>query len=219
MNTNSLKTCTLLCFMVLIGVFGCKKGGDSSGFSTPVITSIAPLSAGNGDTVTLQGRNFGLIQSGTNLTINNNAVVIISSSTTLIRIIVPKLAGSGNFLLTSNGKTCESPAFTYKYKATVTTLAGDGSTGTNDGTGNIASFNCPWGISPDNAGNIYVADCYNRLIRKINTTTGSVSTITIPPSFDFYSPYNIAFSKNDNNLYVTDFNQHVMKISQAGIPS
>ncbi|HEY8999881.1 MAG TPA: NHL repeat-containing protein [Mucilaginibacter sp.] len=59
----------------------------------------------------------------------------------------------------------------------VTTIAGSGSKGANDGTGKAASFNTPSGIAIDKSGNIYVADENNNLIRKI-TQAGAVTTIS-----------------------------------------
>jgi sugar lactone lactonase YvrE len=59
----------------------------------------------------------------------------------------------------------------------VTTLAGTaGVTGNADGVGAAAQFNQPWGIAVDAAGNVYVADTENYLIRKI-TPAGAVSTL------------------------------------------
>jgi sugar lactone lactonase YvrE len=59
----------------------------------------------------------------------------------------------------------------------VTTLAGHaGESGRIDGTGEAARFNGPNGLSVDGAGNLYVADTGNSLIRKI-TMAGVVSTI------------------------------------------
>ena len=59
----------------------------------------------------------------------------------------------------------------------VTTIAGSGSRGANDGAGTAASFNTPAGIAVDKSGNIYVADENNNLIRKI-TQAGAVTTIS-----------------------------------------
>jgi sugar lactone lactonase YvrE len=58
----------------------------------------------------------------------------------------------------------------------VSTLAGTaGVSGNADGAGGAAQFNQPWGIAVDAAGNVYVADTQNYLIRKI-TPQGVVTT-------------------------------------------
>jgi serine/threonine-protein kinase len=49
----------------------------------------------------------------------------------------------------------------------VTTLAGSGAIGATDATGTAASFNFPYGVAVDAAGNAYVADYGNNKIRKI----------------------------------------------------
>lgn len=50
---------------------------------------------------------------------------------------------------------------------TVSTLAGNGTAGYQDGPGASAEFGYPYGIAVDLQGNVYVADYYNLCIRKI----------------------------------------------------
>ena len=58
-----------------------------------------------------------------------------------------------------------------------TTLAGRaGSSGSADGTGTNALFNRPWNLAVDAAGNIFVTEAANHLVRKI-TPAGVVTTL------------------------------------------
>src|SRR5437588_9562177 len=59
---------------------------------------------------------------------------------------------------------------------TFTTLAGQASSGSADGTGSAARFNEPFGVATDSSGNVYVADSYNQTSRKI-TPAGVVTTL------------------------------------------
>ena len=58
----------------------------------------------------------------------------------------------------------------------VSTVAGDGSAGYVDGPVDKAQFNGPIGLAVSEGGDIYVADTYNDVIRRI-TTEGQVTTI------------------------------------------
>lgn len=58
----------------------------------------------------------------------------------------------------------------------VTTLAGDGTSGSTDGVGTLASFNSPFGVATDGS-NLYVADTANNRIRRIAISTGAVTTL------------------------------------------
>ena len=50
----------------------------------------------------------------------------------------------------------------------LSTLAGNGQAGRQDGLGRDAQFNGPTGVAVDGMGNVYVSDTYNDVIRKID---------------------------------------------------
>lgn len=105
----------------------------------------------------------------------------------------------------------------------VTTFAGTGSSGYTDGMGTTASFYGPRGIAVDSSDNVYVADAYNDVIRKI-TSDGEVTTYagTGSEGFDnglgteasFNTPTNVAVD-GSGNVYVSDSgNESIRKITR-----
>jgi DNA-binding beta-propeller fold protein YncE len=71
----------------------------------------------------------------------------------------------------------------------VTTFAGSGNVGNADGTGTAASFSHPAGVAVDAAGNVYVADTNNNLIRKI-TPAGVVTSLAGSGYLSLITPFN-----------------------------
>ncbi|MGL2967530.1 putative Ig domain-containing protein [Flavobacterium sp. XGLA_31] len=94
----------------------------------------------------------------------------------------------------------------------VSTLAGSGAQGAQNGPANVATFNTATAIAVDNSGNVYVGEYVNSLIRKI-TPDGTVSTYCgngvidsidgIGTDASFGCPTGLSFDAW-GNLYVAD---------------
>jgi sugar lactone lactonase YvrE len=93
---------------------------------------------------------------------------------------------------------------------TVSTLAGTGQPGIQNGDLTRASFNNPAGVALDNTGNIFIADAVNHAIRVISTG-GSVSTLAVLPSH----PYDLV-TDPAGNVYSVNGNDTVFKITPDG---
>ena len=110
--------------------------------------------------------------------------------------------------------------------AVVTTIAGTaGMSGSADGIGDNARFNVPFGVAVDAAGNLYIADQYNHIIRK-RTPVGGVSTIGgtagsvgntdgLGSSARFNYPAGVAVSRS-GYLYIADQNNHIIRRALVG---
>ncbi|MDO8414123.1 MAG: hypothetical protein Q7S51_10080 [Gallionellaceae bacterium] len=141
------------------------------------------------------------------------------------------------YSLTSNSAGNLYVTDTYNHTIRKITTAGVVSTfagaarefGSSDGSGAAAHFMNPYGIASDIAGNLYVADSSNHIIRKM-TGAGLVTLFAgaagVAGSTDgsgaasrFYYPHWIA-SDNAGNLYVADTDNHtIRKITPAGVVS
>ena len=124
------------------------------------------------------------------------------------------LNASTTFTLTVTNSTGSATAQTRVLAGNVAVFAGQPtSAGYQDGQGTDARFFQPAGIVPDSAGNIYLVDQGNQVIRSI-TPAGLTSTLAgtadtsgsldgVGLSAEFNNPYGITID-SAGNLYITD---------------
>jgi len=108
----------------------------------------------------------------------------------------------------------------------VTTLAGNGSAGSTDGTGTAASFNNPTGLALDGLDNVYITDTNNNTIRKVtpagvvttmagNGSAGSVDGTGTGASFNW--PTGPAVDALGNVYVANQGNNTIRKVTPAGV--
>ncbi len=113
---------------------------------------------------------------------------------------------------------------------TITTMAGSSFAGYygDGGFAAAAGLNNPSGIAMDNIGNLYIADCYDNRIRKIDTF-GTINTIAGNGTMGFsgdggpatlatlHLPVSVA-ADSAGNIYIADKgNNRIRKINPSGI--
>jgi hypothetical protein len=97
----------------------------------------------------------------------------------------------------------------------VTTFAGSGKLGYADGKGRAATFGTPEGVVVDSSDNVFITDCYYKLIRKI-TPDGTVTTfVNNNGTFRLMEAFTIDVH---NDMYLVDFNT-LYKITPTGVVS
>ena len=99
------------------------------------------------------------------------------------------------------------------WRARVTSLAGDGSPGSQDGAALQSKFQDPFGVAADKDGNVYATDAgESNSVRKV-TPEGIVSTLA---AGEFDTPSGLALD-GAGNLYVADTGRNrVRKVSKEG---
>jgi sugar lactone lactonase YvrE len=114
----------------------------------------------------------------------------------------------------------------------ITTVAGTGGSGYNgdNRVATSATLNYPEGVAVDGAGNIYIADYNNSRVRRVEVSTGLITTIVgtgaagyngdnIPANTaQINHPIGLNFDVS-GNLYIADFdNSRVRKVVNVGVP-
>jgi len=113
----------------------------------------------------------------------------------------------------------------------ITTIAGTGIAGYNGDNqlATLAQLNGPNGIAFDTLGNLYITDAYNSRIRKIDITTGIITTFagngnpgfsgdsSLATAASLNIPNSICFDKRGNLYIGDDLNYRIRKVNTAGI--
>ncbi len=164
--------------------------------------------------------------------VNEIAPVFTSAPITTVRvnslyqyILDASDVDSSNFIF-SVAPEIELPSW-LAIVAFVTTLAGDGIEGSDDGATSTASFSAPSGVVVDASGDIIVTDSNNHRIRRISTD-GTVSTIAgsefgfvdgVSTTARFASPTGVAIDASGDIIVADQGNHRIRRISTGGTVS
>jgi RHS repeat-associated protein len=113
-------------------------GSAAQGTMSLSITQVTPSSANFGDSVVIDGTNFGTTQGSSSVSLNGTSVVVQTWTATGIDVVVPIGASSGYFTVTVNGQTAVSPIFTVR---SLTSGWSDGDIGSVGLTGSASYAN------------------------------------------------------------------------------
>ena len=138
------------------------------------------------------------------------------------------LDGAGNLVVADlhENSVCKMNLTT----GAITTVAGSGAFGGDDGPAGEAQFQQPTGVAVDRAGNIFVADSGNHAIRRIapdgTVTTaagasglrGSEDGVGGAARFDGLNGLQIAVDRN-SKISIADTNSHTIRVAYVAAPS
>ena len=163
----------------------------------------------------------------------STSVLLLADSSSLVTVVPQGQIGSpGSVALGANGAIyIGEHARVWKVQGGVTTLvAGTGDAGFqgDGGPATAAWLNSAGGMAVDSAGNLYIADTGNSRIRKVNSSTGIITTIagngvSWPHSGDggpalqavVVEPRNIAVEPSTGAIYINDGWASIRRIDQA----
>ena len=135
----------------------------------------------------------------------------------------------GSLLVTDNGGQRIRKVNT---AGIITTIAGNGTLGYSGdgGLATSAELNYPGGVTMDKQGNVFICDCYNNVIRRVDAITGIITTVagTSTPGYsgdggpavdaELNQPVDIAVD-HFNNVYFVDWNNSRIRVFNSPLDS
>ena len=108
----------------------------------------------------------------------------------------------------------------------ITTVVGTGTPGSSGDAGpaSLAQLNSPAGIAMDSAGNLFIADSANNRIRRVDASTGNITTVAgnggigfsgdggLATNASFFFPYGVAVDSNGNLFIADTFNKRIRRV-------
>ena len=234
MHTTIKTQLLLLACIITAGYISCRKtDGFSHNPSAPItVGSFSPTQGPIGTELLIKGDNFASDTSQVKVSINGVPLLVVGVNGNEIMAVITEKTGTGPVVVSIDKNTgTSSGVFNYQFSYMVSTLAGSGSAGYNDGKGTGASFNfngVRGQLSVDQNLNVYVADGGNQRVRKI-ASDGTVTTIAgsgingyldgNASSAQFNNPCGTTVDAN-GNVYVSERNgRNIRKITPDGVVS
>lgn len=222
----------LLLLPLLLLAAACEKDSDTkNNYVDPMIVSVSPESGTGATIVSILGRNFSEVADENKVEFNGQEAIVLDASAGELKVVAPANGQTGKITITVGDVILEGPVFTYKQPAKeyiVSTFAGNGTAGYQDGPGLDAMFTGPEGVCLDAQGNILVTDRTNNRIRKIapNKTVTTIAGTGEKGFGDgpaaaakFSFPWRSTIDAQ-GNIYVADRDNHkIRKIAPDGTVS
>lgn len=246
MKTNFIHYIALVLLVCSAGLLGGCKDDDGHNAGNPVIVNrFYPTSGSAGTEILITGKNFTTNVDEVSVMVGNIPLTVMNCDMNNIMAIVPARMGDGQLKVSIAGRepvsTIES--FVYSFAANVSTFAGNGEAGYQDGKGAEAMLHLdvteednvnwtygPWqrgSICVDDDGNVYVGEAGNVCVRKI-TPDGTVTTLAgfagqrgVADGTGVQARFSTLYGMDTDaagNVYVTETaNNTIRQITQEGV--
>lgn len=191
-----------------------------------VLTNVSPVKGGLGTRVVITGNNFGNDKSKVKVFFNEKEAIIFNMNNQHIYAMCPKQPGDSSVIrvkIDNNEGVLPNQKFAYQIQAVVTTVAGSGETGSDNGPALEATFGRVAMVDVDDKGNVIIADDRKKEIRLLSIEDNKVTTLLSGTgevwqgdfSFDYENYYVLERSDATRPLLLRSLNRKMNWSSEA----